>query len=70
MDDGSTLDIGPNDVFDIPPGRDGWVVGEIPMRGINWSGIRTWIFESEAGERVLASVLRGPSALRGRGLTI
>ncbi len=70
MDDGSTLDIGPNDVFDIPPGRDGWVVGEIPMRGINWSGIRTWIPEPEAGERVLASVLRGPSALRGRGLTI
>jgi class 3 adenylate cyclase len=57
MDDGSTLDIEPNDVFDIPPGHDGWVIGSIPMRGINWSGVRTWIPEPEAGERVLASIL-------------
>ncbi len=57
MDDGSTLDIGPNDVFDIPPGHDGWVIGDAPMRGINWSGVRTWIAEPEAGSRVLASVL-------------
>ena len=57
MDDGSTLDLGPNDVFDIPPGHDGWAIGDVPMRGINWSGVRTWIPEPEAGERVLASVL-------------
>jgi class 3 adenylate cyclase len=57
MDDGSTLDIGPNDVFDIPPGHDGWVISEKPMIGINWSGVRTWIPEPQTGERVLASVL-------------
>jgi len=57
MDDGSILDIGPNDVFDIPPGHDGWAVGDKPMIGINWSGVRTWIPEPETGERVLASVL-------------
>ena len=57
MDDGSTLDLGPNDVFDIPPGHDGWAIGDVPMRGINWSGVRTWIPEPEVGERVLASVL-------------
>lgn len=27
MDDGSKLDIGPGDAFDIPPGHDAWVVG-------------------------------------------
>jgi class 3 adenylate cyclase len=27
------------------------------MRGINWSGVRTWIPEPSSGERVLASVL-------------
>jgi class 3 adenylate cyclase len=27
------------------------------MRGINWSGVRTWIPDPQAGERVLASVL-------------
>lgn len=57
MDDGSVLDIRPNDVFDIPPGHDGWVVGDVPMVGINWSGVRTWIPEPRSGERVLASLL-------------
>lgn len=57
MDDGSTLDIGPSDVFDIPPGHDGWVTGDAPMRGINWSGVRTWLPEPASGERVLASLL-------------
>jgi class 3 adenylate cyclase len=57
MDDGSQLDIGPNDVFDIPPGHDGWVTGVEPMHALYWSGVRTWIPEPEAGERVLATVL-------------
>ena len=57
MDDGSQLEIGPNDVFDIPPGHDGWVTGRDPMQGMYWSGVRTWIPEPETGERVLATVL-------------
>ena len=57
MDDGSTLDIAPNEVFDIPPGHDGWAIGDTPVVGINWSGVRTWIPEPETGDRVLASVL-------------
>ncbi len=55
MDDGSTIDIEPNDVFDIPPGHDGWVVGDEPMRGIDWSGVRTWLPTPEEGDRVLAA---------------
>ena len=57
MDDGSQLDIGQNDVFDIPPGHDGWVTGADPMHAMYWSGVRTWIPEPETGERVLATVL-------------
>ncbi len=57
MDDGSALDLGPNDVFDIPPGHDGWVVGDHPMRAINWSGVRTWLPDPESGERVVATLL-------------
>lgn len=56
MDDGSTLDIGPNDVFDIPPGHDGWVTGDKPMHAINWSGVRTWIPASET-DAVIATIL-------------
>jgi class 3 adenylate cyclase len=57
MDDGSTLDLGPNDVFDIPPGHDGWVVSDQPMKAINWSGVRTWLPNPESGERVVATLL-------------
>lgn len=57
MDDGSSLELGPNDVFEIPPGHDGWVVGDLPLRAINWSGVRTWLTEPEVGERVLVTLL-------------
>lgn len=57
MDDGSLLDISPNDVFDIPPGHDGWVVSEEPLKAINWSGVRTWLPDDETGERVVATML-------------
>ena len=57
MDDGSTLDVGRNDVFDIPPGHDGWVTGDTPMQAINWSGVRTWMPRPESGERVVATIL-------------
>jgi mannose-6-phosphate isomerase-like protein (cupin superfamily) len=29
-DDGQEMDMGPGDVVDIPPGHDGWVVGNEP----------------------------------------
>ncbi|MGH8913969.1 MAG: adenylate/guanylate cyclase domain-containing protein, partial [Acidimicrobiia bacterium] len=57
MDDGSTMEVGPNEVFDIPPGHDGWVVGDDPVIGINWSGVRTWLPELDSGDRVLATLL-------------
>ena len=57
MDDGSVLDVGPGDVFDIPPGHDGWVTSEEPWRAINWSGVRSWLPQPESGDRVIATLL-------------
>jgi class 3 adenylate cyclase len=57
MDDGSTLDVGPNDVYNIPPGHDGWVIGDQPLQAVNWAGVRTWIPEHESGERVVATLM-------------
>ena len=31
MDDGEAAEIGPGDVFDVPPGHDVWVVGDEPV---------------------------------------
>ena len=38
MDDGSTLDLEPGQVFEIPPGHDAWVVAHDPCRLLDWGG--------------------------------
>ena len=38
MDDGSEEEFGPGDVFSIPPGHDGWVVGDEPVVAIDITG--------------------------------
>jgi class 3 adenylate cyclase len=56
MRDGSVMDVGPNDVFDIPPGHDGWVLGDEPWLAVNWAGFRSWA-PGSTGERVLLTIL-------------
>lgn len=59
MDDGQTLDIGPDSVFDIPPGHDKWVLGEEPWETIEWGASGRALGEAlqEQQTRVLATVL-------------
>jgi Cupin domain len=38
MNDGSTLDLEPGEVFEIPPGHDAWVMGDDPCRLLDWGG--------------------------------
>ncbi|TMF38198.1 MAG: adenylate/guanylate cyclase domain-containing protein [Chloroflexi bacterium] len=58
MADGTVMEVGPDSVYEIPPGHDAWVVGDEPWIGVNWSGIRTWGAPLLAtGERVLTTVL-------------
>jgi class 3 adenylate cyclase len=59
MDDGRTLDIGPDTVFDIPPGHDQWVIGDEPWVAIEWgaSGRALGAALHEADARSLATVL-------------
>jgi class 3 adenylate cyclase len=40
--DGSTLEVGPGQIYDIPPGHDGYTVGEETAVMIEWSGPRTF----------------------------
>ena len=37
QDDGSRMDLGPGDFVSIPPGHDGWVLGDEPFVCINFS---------------------------------
>ena len=59
MDDGQTLDIGPDTVFDIPPGHDKWVVGDQPWVTIEWgaSGRALDAALHDDGTRSLATVV-------------
>jgi class 3 adenylate cyclase len=38
--DGSTAEFGPDDVYDIPPGHDGYTLGDEPCVLVEWSGLR------------------------------
>ncbi len=38
MMDGSEFEAGPGEVSFLPPGHDGWVVGDEPVVLIDWSG--------------------------------
>jgi hypothetical protein len=36
MDDGTSVDLKPGDVYAVPPGHDAWVVGDEPVRSVDW----------------------------------
>jgi hypothetical protein len=38
--DGTALEFGPLDVYEIPPGHDGYTIGEEAAVMIEWSGMR------------------------------
>ena len=56
--DGTTFELGPDDVFDIPPGHDGYVIGHEPCETIEWGGSRAfWGSRAGAHGRALATLL-------------
>jgi class 3 adenylate cyclase len=56
--DGTSATFGPNDVFDIPPGHDGYTLGDETTVQIEWSGIRAWAgFPTGVHSRVLRTLL-------------
>jgi class 3 adenylate cyclase len=56
--DGTKVVFGPDDVFDIPPGHNGWTVGDEPLVQIEWAGIRAFAgFPTGIHSRVLVTLL-------------
>src|SRR3970282_357424 len=56
-EDGTTLGVGPDTVFDIPPGHDGWVIGDEPWVTYDVAGMRSFARVDEGTQRVLGAVL-------------
>jgi class 3 adenylate cyclase len=58
MDDGLTLEIGPDSAYEIPPGHDAWVVGDETWVTIDYAGMRSFARPTVGtGERILGSIL-------------
>jgi class 3 adenylate cyclase len=58
LSDGRTLEFGPDDAYDVPPGHDGYTIGDEPAVMIEWSGMRSFAGTQSAFEdRVLATLL-------------
>src|SRR3990170_75255 len=56
--DGTRVEFGPGDVFDIPPGHDGYTVGDEPCVQVEWQGISAWAgFPTGIHSRVLMTLL-------------
>lgn len=57
--DGREVVYGPDDVFDIPPGHDGYTIGDEPCVQIDWAGNRPFFASFLLGSpsRVLATLL-------------
>jgi class 3 adenylate cyclase len=56
-DDGATMEVGPGMVFDIPPGHDGWVIGDDPWETYDFAGMRAFGRTIDPDDRILASIL-------------
>jgi class 3 adenylate cyclase len=58
LSDGTELEFGPEEVFDVPPGHDGYTVGDEPCVQIEWAGLRAFSgFPTGIHSRVLATLL-------------
>ena len=58
LQDGTSLEFGPDDVYEVPPGHDGYTIGHEPCEVIEWSGVRAFIgFQAGTQGRALATLL-------------
>lgn len=58
LPDGSTYEFGPDDVYEIPPGHDGYTIGHEPAVIIEWTGVRAFAgFTHGTHNRALVTLL-------------
>ena len=57
MEDGTTFEVGPDTVFDIPAGHDGWVIGDEAWVTYDVAGMRAFGRAGESDDRILATIV-------------
>ncbi len=58
LEDGTSLEIGPEEAFEIPPAHDAWVIGDEPWVTVDFAGMRSFARPMVgSGERILSTIL-------------
>jgi class 3 adenylate cyclase len=59
LDDGTSREFGPGDVYNIPPGHDAWVVGDETLESFDWAGAMGTFAKPaiNAADRVVTTLL-------------
>jgi class 3 adenylate cyclase len=58
MQDGVELEVGPGEVFELPPGHDAWVVGDEPWVSVDFEAMRGYARSTaESGRRSVATIM-------------
>jgi class 3 adenylate cyclase len=57
LPDGTSYEFGPDDVYEIPPGHDGYVIGHEPCVLIEWTGVRAFAGFVGTNDRALVTLL-------------
>jgi class 3 adenylate cyclase len=57
LDDGTSMDVGPNDAYEIPPGHDGWVVGDRRFVTYEWTSSRVFARAPDEDDAIVLTLL-------------
>jgi class 3 adenylate cyclase len=58
QEDGVEMDIRGGDAYEIPPGHDAWVVGDVPYEAVEFASARTFgAQDEETGEHAVGTIL-------------
>jgi len=57
MDDGEYAEVGPNEVFDVPPGHDVWVLGDEPVAVVDFLGNIEQLGRPASKDRIVTTLL-------------
>jgi class 3 adenylate cyclase len=58
LEDGAEMDIRQGDAYEIPPGHDGWVVGDVPWETVEFASARVFgARDEETGQHALGTIL-------------
>ncbi len=56
-DDGIEMELHGGEAYEIPPGHDAWVVGDVPYEAVEFASARTFMAAGTSAERTLGTIL-------------